>query len=181
MVRVPASCPQEKTHQLFTCKYRDPKAVGQLSLPSLSLYHFLLYHPEYVTRSSFISINLILYRFIVKIMFIYILRVSGVSNVYWTVHHCNSWGIKNQLDVTCYLYFTCYLLSMFRTLICPSSGACDYADGLPHRLFCSLIVVCWDLLRVLFGGVLKTDILMFETCWANNKWNKDNKWHQVGF
>ena len=23
---------------------------------------------------------------------------------------------------------------MFRTLICPSSGACDYIDGLPHRL-----------------------------------------------
>ena len=26
------------------------------------------------------------------------------SNVYWTVHHCNSWGMKNQLDVTCYLF-----------------------------------------------------------------------------
>ena len=24
------------------------------------------------------------------------------SNVYWTVHHCNSWRIKDQLDVTCY-------------------------------------------------------------------------------
>jgi hypothetical protein len=24
------------------------------------------------------------------------------SNVYWTVHHCNSWRIKEQLDVTCY-------------------------------------------------------------------------------
>ena len=23
-------------------------------------------------------------------------------NVYWTVHHCNSLGMKNQLDVTCY-------------------------------------------------------------------------------
>ena len=34
---------------------------------------------------------------------------------------------------------------MFRTLICPSSGACDYIDGLPHRLPCSVIVVCWGL------------------------------------
>ena len=34
------------------------------------------------------------------------------SNVYWTVHHCNSWGIKNQLDVTCCLYFT-YICSTF--------------------------------------------------------------------
>ena len=24
------------------------------------------------------------------------------SNVYWTVYHCNSWRMKNQLDVTCY-------------------------------------------------------------------------------
>ena len=32
---------------------------------------------------------------------------------------------------------------MFRTLICSSSGACDYNDGLPHRLPCSVIVVCW--------------------------------------
>jgi hypothetical protein len=24
------------------------------------------------------------------------------------------------------------------------------------------------------------DILMSETCWAHKKWNKNNKWHQVG-
>jgi hypothetical protein len=29
-----------------------------------------------------------------------------VSNVYWTVHHYNSWGIRNQLDVTCDIYYT---------------------------------------------------------------------------
>jgi len=27
---------------------------------------------------------------------------SILSNVYWTVHHCNSWWMKDQLDVTCY-------------------------------------------------------------------------------
>jgi hypothetical protein len=27
--------------------------------------------------------------------------------VYWTVHHCGSWIIKDQLDVTCYFYFLC--------------------------------------------------------------------------
>ena len=42
---------------------------------------------------------------------------------------------------------------MFRTLICPSSGACDYDGGLPHRLSYSLFVVCWGLLRVMLGGV----------------------------
>ena len=32
---------------------------------------------------------------------------------------------------------------MFRTLIYPSSGACDCVDELLHRLSCSQFVVCW--------------------------------------
>ena len=39
---------------------------------------------------------------------------------------------KDQLDVTCYFYFTSYVLNMFRTLIYPSSGAYDCAVELPH-------------------------------------------------
>ena len=39
---------------------------------------------------------------------------------------------KDQLDVTCYFYFTSYALNMFRTLIYPSSGAYDYSVELPH-------------------------------------------------
>ena len=30
------------------------------------------------------------------------MNIWSVSNVYWTVHHCNSWRMKDQLDVTCY-------------------------------------------------------------------------------
>ena len=26
----------------------------------------------------------------------------GEFNVYWTVHHCNSCRMKDQIDVTCY-------------------------------------------------------------------------------
>ena len=46
---------------------------------------------------------------------------------------------------------------MFRTLICPSLGACDYIDGLPHRLHCSVktdvfaISVTLQYVMVLFG------------------------------
>ena len=61
--------------------------------------------------------------------------------------------LKTNLMSLVIFCFTYYLLNMFRTLIRPSSGACDCVDGLPHRLSCSLIVVCWGLLRVLFGGV----------------------------
>jgi len=39
---------------------------------------------------------------------------------------------KDQLDVTWCYYFTSYALNMFRTLIYPSSGACDYSVELQH-------------------------------------------------
>ena len=35
-------------------------------------------------------------------------------------------------------YFTYYALNMFRTLIYPSSGACDCVDELPHPSSCSV-------------------------------------------
>ena len=54
--------------------------------------------------------------------------------------------LKNGRPTWCHLvfYFTSYVLNMFRTLIYPSSGACN---------------------------TLMMDILMSETCWAH-KWNK---------
>ena len=103
---------------------------------------------------------------------------------------------------------------MFRTLIYPSSGACDCVDELPNRSSCSQFVVCWSFCfgwyLVVFvcrlqpakrtppntnrnkssntqrtenkttdlvihqhsRKLLKMDILMSETCWAHNKWNK---------
>jgi len=33
---------------------------------------------------------------------------------------------------------------MFRALICPSSGVCDYIVELQHRLFRSWFAVCWE-------------------------------------
>jgi len=41
------------------------------------------------------------------------------------------------------ILFHFYVLNMFRTLIYPSSEACDCAVELPHPLFCSRFVVCW--------------------------------------
>ena len=41
---------------------------------------------------------------------------------------------------------------MFRTLIYPSSGACDCAVELPHRSFCSRLVVCWRFGAAGFAG-----------------------------
>jgi len=44
------------------------------------------------------------------------LRVVNETNICVARHRMGSWGIKNQLDVTYYFYFTYYLLNMFRTL-----------------------------------------------------------------
>jgi len=64
-------------------------------------------------------------------------RILTYSYVYWTVHRCNSWRIKEPWRHLLF-YFTAYVINMFRTLIYPSSGACDCAVELPHRSFCSL-------------------------------------------
>ena len=59
--------------------------------------------------------------------------------------------MKDQLDVTCYFYFTSNVLNMFRTLIYPSSGACDCVVELPHRSSCSPLCV-GDLVRLVLSG-----------------------------
>ena len=46
-------------------------------------------------------------RGIQKYLYLWVLKSWNIneknaSNVYWTVHHCNSWQMKDQLDVTCY-------------------------------------------------------------------------------
>ena len=48
--------------------------------------------------------------------------------------------LTNERPTWCHLlfYFTYYALNMFRTLIYPSSGACDCVVELPHRSSCSV-------------------------------------------
>jgi len=54
--------------------------------------------------------------------------------------------LKNKRPTWCHLlfYFTSYVLNMFRTIIYPSSGACDYSVELPHWSYCSWFDVCWS-------------------------------------
>ena len=72
-------------------------------------------------------------------------------------------------------YFTSYVLNMFRTLICPSSGACsillnyhighiDLGSNQDQYDQCGNSTEYYKLLMM--------DILMSETCWAHKKWNK---------
>ena len=41
-------------------------------------------------------------------------------------------------------YFTSSVLNMFRALIQPSSGACDFSIVSPHWSYCSCFDVCWS-------------------------------------
>jgi len=51
------------------------------------------------------------------------------------------------------LYFTSSMLNMFRTLIHPSSGACDFSIVSPYWL-CDLVLMCFGVLVWLgWGGI----------------------------
>jgi len=41
-------------------------------------------------------------------------------------------------------YLISSMLNMFRTLLHPSSGSCDYSVELPHWSYCSWFDVCWS-------------------------------------
>ena len=72
---------------------------------------------------------------------------NSVTFIYWA--HSDkvcSWveEWKPNLMSLAIFYFTYYALNMFRTLIYPSSGACDCVAELPPRSSCSQFVVCWS-------------------------------------
>jgi len=48
------------------------------------------------------------------------------ADVYWAVHHCDNWRIKNHLDASYYFIVLVIGSNMLRALLCPSSGARDY-------------------------------------------------------
>jgi len=61
-------------------------------------------------------------------------------------------------------YFTSSMLNMFRTLIHPSSGACDFSILSPH-LLCVLVSMCVGVSVRLVGVV---SVLQTEACHTDN-------------
>ena len=99
------------------------------------------------------------------------------------LHPQQWWTGLISLPTWCHLlfYFTSYVLNMFRTLIYPSSGACDTTPTQPHlnsnthrtKNNTTNVVIQQNSRKLLM-----MDILMSETCWAHKLWNKiasDNK------
>ena len=74
------------------------------------------------------------------------------------------------------------MLNMFRTLIYPSSGACDCAVELPYRSFCSRFVVCWRfgaaevwVVSVLLASACNTDTTQTQPHQISNTHRTENK------
>ena len=116
------------------------------------------------------------------------------SYVYWTAHHCDSWRIKDQLDVTCYLFhFLCAqhvsdinisitrslrLFCWITTVVSVLQAEACNTDTTPtqpnpnsntHRTKKNTTNV---VIQHNSRKLLMVDILMSETCWAHKKWNK---------
>ena len=102
------------------------------------------------------------------------------SYAYWTVHHLDIWMKVDQLCWHLH-YYVNLLHNMFRMLIHPSSGACDYLVRYcvgcivltwGVLVLCSGIGCWWCGIRVQAEPLLKMDVLTSETCWAVNWHNK---------
>jgi len=50
-------------------------------------------------------------------------------------------------------YFTSFMLNMFRTLIHPSSGSCDFSIVSTTLVVCSCFGVCWSFDVAGWGGI----------------------------
>ena len=81
-------------------------------------------------------------------------RHSNVTLIFnQKMHYMNdSWMKIDQLDVTCFYYFTIYCSTVFRMLVHPSSGACDLLWI--YFMCCIALVRCVLKLRCCLAGVL---------------------------
>jgi len=93
-------------------------------------FHFLCaQHVSDINRSIIRSLRL--FSSITKLVILFLVRCLLEFRCGWV-------GVVSALQA----YFTSYVLNMFRTLMYPSSGACDYSVELPHWSYCSWFDVC---------------------------------------
>ena len=108
--------------------------------------------------------------FHVKVGVINILNYIIVSDVYWTVHRCDNWGVEIQLDAT-----YCFIVLLIGST-CPG---CRLQPG-HYSSLTSLNLhptanqerndQCGN--QHYSRGVLMMGIVMPETCWAYKKYSK---------
>ena len=108
------------------------------------LFHFLCaQHASDINISIIRSLRLCCWITTTVVMF----SVRCVLDIW-----CGWVGVVSVLQA-----FTSYVLNMFRTLIYPPSGACDYSVELPHWSYCSWFDACWSF------GVVQTSACNTDT------------------
>ena len=105
---------------------------------------------------------------------LHLLLIPEIVSILCLLDRVSLWQLKNKRPTWCHLlfYFTSYVLNMFRTLIYPSSGACDYSVELPHWSYCSWFDMCWR-----FGVV---GLEWYPCCRLKHISEIKKQWHQVG-
>jgi len=110
--------------------------LGWSGIRVAGLFHFLC--AQYVSDNNISIIrSLQLFCWITTLIVLFLVRCVLEFRCGWV-------GVVSVLQA----YFTSYVHNMFRTLMYPSSGACDYSVELPHWSYCSWFDVCWS-----FGGI----------------------------
>ena len=104
------------------------------------LFHFLCAQHDSDINISIIR-NLWLFCWITTLVVLFLVRCVLEFRCGWVRVVSVLWA---EASAWCHLlfYFTSYVLNMFRTLIYPSSGACDYSVELSHWSYCSWFDVC---------------------------------------
>ena len=102
---------------------------------------FILFHFLCAQHVSDINISIIkslrLFCWITTLVVLFLVRCVLEIRCGWI-------GVVSVLQVCHLLFYFTYVLNMFRTLIYPSSRACDYSVELPHWSYCSWFDVCWS-------------------------------------
>ena len=103
------------------------------------LFHFLCAQHVSDINISIIR-NLRLFCWITTLILLFLVRCV-------LEFRCGWFGVVSVLQAEAQpllFYFASYVLNMFRTLIYPSSGTCDYSVELPHWSYCYWFDVCWS-------------------------------------
>ena len=110
-------------------KHRASRCSWPLGLCSLGVLYYDVVHHVAIVHPCFFHV-------------LYATSVWPLAQYFFTVWkmlRLFAW-LRNEKPTWCHLlfYFNYCALNMFRTLIYPPSGACDFVEELPHRSSCSV-------------------------------------------
>ena len=94
------ACPQASSHTDVLLVYTATSQKNSTQLQKFFFFYICTVHPAIIKVLLPTDAQENCFQRSIKI---YIkIKIAPTSYVYWTVHHCDSWRIRDQLDVTSY-------------------------------------------------------------------------------